>query len=280
MSTLDLEKVQAAFWNIPGIKTFGKGEQLSAQQALERAGLDWIVEQRPIMALDSDGCEIAIESHVANVRGDTQQCIGVVGKGYVPIDNDHTFGLAEAVVKQSGAHWLGGGFTHGGGRVHAVLAMDETFDLGIAGEDILPLLFVSNGHDGGLAVRLRVAPMRLACLNGMLVRTKVRHDWSARHTTNVATRVEEARLALHLVEHYVTVGRAAEPRADRQAHRLKRAFSRFLNRLVPLPHDLAPMIWVAGACATSRRCARPSAPPTRPTTWTPSATRPTVHCRP
>ena len=68
------------------------------------------------------------------------------------------------------AHWLGAGETRGGARVHALLRLEREVRIGRAeGEEVLPLLCLRNGHDGGLAVTVSVAPFRLACLNGMML---------------------------------------------------------------------------------------------------------------
>jgi phage/plasmid-like protein (TIGR03299 family) len=237
--TYKIEDAIGAFWGIPGITPFRLGETMDAETALNRAGLNWDVEKQPLSVTLPDGSEKLIKTHVCNVRSDNHEPIGIIGSDYVPINNRDTFDLAETVAQQSGATWIGGGYTRGGSRVHAILALDKALDLGIRGEDILPLLIVSNGHDGGLALRIRVAPMRLVCLNGQLVPTEVSHDWRTRHTRNVNTRVEEARNALNLAERYM-----ASVEAQAQTLLAKkldaRAFGRFLERLVPMPHDLTP----------------------------------------
>jgi hypothetical protein len=68
--------------------------------------------------------------------------------------------------------------------VHALLRLDPEIRIGgAAGEEGLPLLCLRNGHDGGLAVTISVAPFRLACLNGMMLPLEgAARTWKARHT--------------------------------------------------------------------------------------------------
>jgi hypothetical protein len=80
------------------------------------------------------------------------------------------------------------------------MRLDREIRIGGAdGEDILPLLLLRNGHDGGLAVTVSVAPFRLACLNGMLVPVEgAARTWEARHTASLATRLADARRTLEI----------------------------------------------------------------------------------
>jgi phage/plasmid-like protein (TIGR03299 family) len=106
---------------------------------------------------------------------------------------------------------------------------------GAEGEDVLPLLCFRNGHDGGLAVTVSVAPFRLACLNGMLLPLEgAQRTWKARHTANIEAKLADARRTLGVAWRYYDEleeigGRLIRERIDAAA------FERFLARLVPLP---------------------------------------------
>jgi phage/plasmid-like protein (TIGR03299 family) len=106
---------------------------------------------------------------------------------------------------------------------------------GAEGEDVLPLLCFRNGHDGGLAVTVSVAPFRLACLNGMLLPlANAERTWKARHTANVEAKLADARRTLGIAWRYYDElerlgGRLIRERLDAGE------FERFLARLVPLP---------------------------------------------
>ena len=150
------------------------------------AGLDWTVEQHPLEAVlqrEYQAVRVPVPRHVANVRSDTRAVLGVVGDGYEPLQNVAAFAFCDAITDSGRAHWIGAGATRGGARVHALMRLDREIRIGGAeGEDVLPLLCFRNGHDGGLAVTVSVAPFRLACLNGMLLPIEARSARGRRGT--------------------------------------------------------------------------------------------------
>ena len=217
------------------------GEARSAAAMIGAAGLAWSVEQHPLEAVlgSRDGDEpgrVPVPRVVANVRSDTQAVLGVVGEGYEPLQNGAAFAFCDAITDSGEAHWLGAGETRGGARVHALMQLDRAIRIGGAeGEDVLPLLSFRNGHDGGLAVTISVAPFRLACLNGMMLPLEgAERTWKARHTANLDARLADARRTLGIAWRYYDELEEVGGRLIREP--LSAAeFERFLGRLVPLP---------------------------------------------
>jgi phage/plasmid-like protein (TIGR03299 family) len=162
--------------------------------------------------------------------------LGVVGEGYEPLQNAAAFAFCDAITDSGQAHWLGAGETRGGARVHALMKLDREIRIGDAeGEDVLPLLCFRNGHDGGLAVTISVAPFRLACLNGiMLPLDGAERTWKARHTANLDARLVDARRTLGIAWRYYDELEKLGGRLIRE--RMSSAeFARFLGQLVPMP---------------------------------------------
>ena len=182
-STHRIEDATAPLWVGFGPRGWGdvvrdvrNDRPATAGEVIRTAGLDWRVEQYPVEAVippapgEEEPRRVGVPRMLANVRSDTGAVLGVVGDGYRPLQNGDAFALADALVDSGEAHWIGAGSTRGGARVHALMRLDREITIGGAsGEDLLPLLLVRNGHDGGLAVTVSVAPFRLACLNGMIV---------------------------------------------------------------------------------------------------------------
>jgi len=218
-----------------------RGEGCSAAAMIDAAGLAWTVEQHPLEAVlaDPDGgdaARVAVPRVVANVRSDTRAVLGVVGEGYEPLQNRAAFAFCDAITDSGEAHWLGAAETRGGARVHALMQLDRTIRIGDAeGEDVLPLLCFRNGHDGGLAVTISVAPFRLACLNGMMLPLEgAERTWKARHTASLDARLADARRTLGIAWRYY--GELEQVGARLIRERMSSAeFERFLARLVPLP---------------------------------------------
>lgn len=212
----------------------------TSADVIAAAGLGWTVEQHPVEAIIAREADeprrVAIPRTLANVRRDSGTVLGIVGDGYRPLQNAEAFSLADAIVDSGEAHWLGAGVTRAGARIHALMRLDREIRIGGAdGEDVLPLLLLRNGHDGGLALTVSVAPFRLACLNGMVLPVEgAARSWKARHTAGVAGKLADARRALQIAFRYYD-------ELERVGSRLigepmgASEFERFLARLVPLP---------------------------------------------
>src|SRR5262245_43809394 len=219
MQTMDqpahrIEDARAPLWFGSGPTAWGDvvravdpAATQSAAEMIAAAGLDWLVEQYPLEAAVERECEslrLSVPRHVANVRSDTRAVLGVVGEGYEPLQNPAAFAFCDAITDSGQAHWIGAGSTRGGARVHALMRLDrEIRNGGAEGEDVLPLLCFRNGHDGGLAVTVSVAPFRLACLNGMLLPlADAQRTWKARHTANIDAKLADARRTLGIAWRY------------------------------------------------------------------------------
>lgn len=216
-------------------------EGCSAAAMIDAADLAWTVEQYPLEAVlgdrDDDGPRrVAVPRVVANLRSDTGTVLGVVGESYKPLQNRAAFAFCDAITDSGEAHWRGAGETRGGARVHALMQLDREIRIGGAeGEDVLPLLCFRNGHDGGLAVTISVAPFRLACLNGMMLPLDgAARVWKARHTANLDARLVDARRTLGIAWRYYDELEEIGGRLIREPMS-GAEFERFLAGLVPLP---------------------------------------------
>src|SRR4051812_1278713 len=220
-----------------------RGEARSAAAMIDAAGLAWAVEQHPLEAVltkrsGGEPSRVPVPRVVANIRSDTRTVLGVVGEGYEPLQNATAFAFCDTITDSGEAHWLGAAETRGGARVHALMQLDREIRIGNAeGEDVLPLLSFRNGHDGGLAVTIGVAPFRLACLNGMMLPLEgAERTWKARHTAKLDARLANARRTLRIAWRYYDEleqigGRLISERMSAAE------FERFLTQLVPLPES-------------------------------------------
>jgi len=243
---LRIEDARSPLWFGGGRGAWGdvvrglRPEQASdAAGMIAAAGLGWTVEQHPLEAVVKAGEEtrrVQVPRHVANMRSDTGAVLGVVGEGYEPLQNRAAFAFCDAITDSGQAHWIGAGETRGGARVHALMRIEREIRIGGAeGEEVLPLLCFRNGHDGGPAVTVSVAPFRLACLNGMLLPLEgAQRTWKARHTAGVEAKLADARRTLGIAWRYYD--RLEELGAQLLGACLGAPeFERFLAQLVPLP---------------------------------------------
>lgn len=191
------------------------GDVRTTAEALRIAGLDWRVIQQEVGvnaamrrdAVDKRGGALkrsgddswrGAERFVANVREDTGDLLGIVGKDWRGPQNADAFGLMDAIVDDGSAKWLGAGERDGGRRVFGLVQWNrEIIPGGDVDEKCTPLGFICNGWDGTLSLTITSAPFRLACLNGQMIPLPgYSRTYKVRHTSGVEGKIEEARRVL------------------------------------------------------------------------------------
>jgi phage/plasmid-like protein (TIGR03299 family) len=118
------------------------------------------------------------------------------GLSYTPVQNEACAELLDLLVDASGSHYETAGSLRGGRRVLITLKLPEGIQ--IAGVDDLDLyLAVSTSHDGSQALRVDATPVRVVCANTqrLALKRSVGH-YTFRHTTNVKTKISQARHAI------------------------------------------------------------------------------------
>jgi len=187
-----------------GIDSTMISEDVSPQEVLTAAGLDWKVERRPLMAKLHGGMAapmIDVPDNFAIVRDIDNAVLGVVGKKYRPVQNVDTVGFMEALHQESegGVKYDVAGALKGG-RVVFVLARLPGYVEHVGDDVSAKYVMVSNTHDGSGAFRAMITPIRVVCMNTYLYAMrkgrKSRTSVSIRHTSNVMSYVEDAKKAL------------------------------------------------------------------------------------
>ncbi len=161
--------------------------------------LAWDVEQAPLQLEDGT----SITSHVANLRSidGLRHVLGVVGKSYQVIQNQHLLDLGETICQQQKLTYSMGGILGHGERVFFQCA-GQPFSVG-KGDEIVPYMLFANSHDGSMACRMLPMTERLVCSNQLANIVKKEESWvSIRHTGSVGERLAEAG---RLAQHFMTV---------------------------------------------------------------------------
>jgi hypothetical protein len=79
----------------------------TSSEAIQYAGLDYIVEKRPLFTYDTENHirntdiiipEIEVPNYFATIRADTEQVLGVVGNDYEIVQNRDAFQFFDAIV--------------------------------------------------------------------------------------------------------------------------------------------------------------------------------------
>ena len=184
--------------------------EFDAAQAMTHAKLGgWRVRKEALQTtvLSADGVStLDVPEQFATVRTNPvtgrPEVLGVVGRGYTPIQNEEHAALLDALVDESGAHFETAGSLRAGRQVFLTMKLPTTMQIG--GVDPVNLYLVAcNSHDGTSAFRLLVSPVRVVCANtqAMAIR-RAQSSFSIRHTSGASGQIEQARQALGLTFRY------------------------------------------------------------------------------
>ncbi len=229
---------------------------LTAQEALVAAGLDWEVDLYPLhtyahyerqlhigVVHDGDDSiemrrvmiparEVVIEGSFAVVRDSDLSTLGVVGGQYVPIQNHESFAFFDTLVDSGDAKYETAGSLKAGRVVFLTAKVPREIKIG--GADAVDLyLVLSTSHDGSLAFRCAVTPVRVVCQNTLNYGLSIaQQNWSIRHTDQAEGKVAEARQALGLTFDYADAFEAEANRLLDQEF-TKAEFERLVRVLSP-----------------------------------------------
>lgn len=171
----------------------------SPDAALQIAGLDWTVDPAPIYAMHThtptdEVSRIVCEDHVANVRSDTREVLGIVGAGYQAIQNKE---LAELVWKASDEGAIPRVESAGSlknGRITFMCSRMETMLVGDK-DPLAPYFSLINGNDGTRSLLGMGHTQRVVCNNtadyAIFQAERSGNIVSMRHTSSIKERVKQ-----------------------------------------------------------------------------------------
>lgn len=215
-------------WHRLGVSGIG---DLSVEDALRVARLDWEVSVAPAYAVLEDGTALPVPNRVVTYREDPQNpgeriALGVVGSDYTVIQNAEALSFLDDLINgtfldedaetlealgidpRSWNEEVGRpritttGVLGRGEQIFATVKLPR--DILVAGEDGISLYVgILSSHDGSRALTTAVTPVRWVCQNTVTagLRSAVR-TWKTHHTKNVRGRLAEARRTLELSYRY------------------------------------------------------------------------------
>ncbi|MEU4969957.1 DUF932 domain-containing protein [Streptomyces smyrnaeus] len=194
-------------------------DAMTAEEAMRTAYLaGWNVRTVPLTGTDlqDDGAEsLSFADHFGTVRTNPKtgrtEPLGVVGRGYTPVQNEEQAEFLNLLADEAGAHFETAGSLKAGRQVFLTMKLPQAMMIG--GKDRVDLYLAAlNSHDGSSAFRIVVTPIRVVCANTQ--RAALRNavaSYSVRHTSGAKARVAQARNALGLTfRHVEEFERAAE----------------------------------------------------------------------
>lgn len=216
--------VRRAPWHGLGTKV---QEAPDSKRALVLAGLDWKVKQMPVYTGDNK----MIPGYKANVRDKDDRVLGVVTDRYKVVQNEEAFAFTDELLGY-GVRYETAGSLQDGKKTWLLARMPREYI--ITGEQISPYLVFFNSHDGSGAIKVALTPIRVVCQNTLnLALHTARRSWSAIHTGNIRSKMQEAEESLFLAEKYMaSLGREIE---DLQKKALTdKQVRQFMEELLPL----------------------------------------------
>lgn len=169
----------------------------SISESLVKFGLDFGVEKVPMFAADSVG----IPSGVWGIRKTvTNEVLGVVGKNYVPLQNDVAFKPFQGFIDSGFAEIEKGG-TFQNDAVVWLQARIKTDPITIVkGDDIEKYILLSHGHNGKMAVRFGFTPIRVICQNTLAMANRDRDSQLIRikHSNHTELALSDIEAAMDL----------------------------------------------------------------------------------
>lgn len=135
---------------------------LSPQQMMQKAGLDWSVSKIPTYA--RVGGEEVPTGMEALVRSTDNKILTQVGGKWNPVQNETAFEFFNEYCLEGGMEMHTAGSLKGGKMVWALAKINESFDV-MDGDRVDSYLLFSNPHDYGKSVDIRFTPIRVSCMN-------------------------------------------------------------------------------------------------------------------
>ena len=186
---------------IPALFSVGKEVigTLSAEEAIEKAGLNFTVSKRPLSFMGMDGQPIPFTDKVGIVRDDTDALMGVASPSYGIMQYEQGFSCLNALVRGEN-RFVRAGATRNGARafITAQIGGDWLVD-GREEERHTTYLTAKMSHDSSGEFEIFLTFLRQICSNGMKGMVRGR-GFSARHSKNILNKTADVAKVLCLIE--------------------------------------------------------------------------------
>lgn len=204
-------------------------EAVTAEEAIELAGLNWEVEGRPVFDAEHN----IIAGYQANTRSTDHSVLGIVSDKYRIVQNREAFDFTDALIGEGLRYETAGSLKNG----KQIWLLGKMPDRDIVGDKFEPYICFTNTHDGSGAVKVAMTPIRVVCNNTLnLALSSAKRSWSAVHKGNISQKMDEARQTLSLADLYLS--RLSEE-ADFLANKsmTEGEMRDALNKMIPMPAD-------------------------------------------
>lgn len=163
---------------------------LNSIEAIQAAKLDWTVCKLPLSSVVSPEARINVPGDMfVTVREDNRNVLGVVGRGYVPVQNAQAFEFLDSLNQDGIVKYESAGSLKGGRVVWLLARLNSIFEVA-EGDIIEKYVLFSTSHDGSSGIRILPTTVRVVCQNTLTVAIRgarkgamitIKHDRLAPH---------------------------------------------------------------------------------------------------
>lgn len=152
---------------------------LTPEQMLDAAGLNWRVEKAPTFAVVND--DVIDTGRYALVRDLDKRVIDVVTEDWVPVQNIEAFEFFNDFIAAGDMQMHTAGSLRDGQVVWALAKVNESFEI-FGNDQIDSYLLFSNFHKYGVSTDVRFTPIRVVCNNTLTLSLGSRVENMAKFT--------------------------------------------------------------------------------------------------
>lgn len=213
-------KDQHSFFSVKQKAWHGLGQIIAdyptSSEAIKYAGLNYAVEKRPLFTVDKSNLEtfkdpdaddyfdevtagILVPDFYANVREDTDDVLGVVGKDYQIVQNIEAFSFFDNIVGgKDGILYETAGALGKGERIFITAKLPDYIRVG-RNDCIEKYIFLTSSHDGYGSITAAFTPVRVVCQNTLNAALRNHtNQIKIRHTASASQRLKQAQHLLGL----------------------------------------------------------------------------------
>lgn len=168
---------------------------LSTDQMMVAAGLDWTVDRIPAYA-EINGVKTDIAKD-ALVRSSDNSVLDVIPRDWNPVQNQEAFDFFKEFIEAGDMQMHTAGSLKNGKLVWALAKVDDSFTL-FGGDKVDSYMLFTNPHMYGKAIDIRFTPIRVVCNNTLTLSLGERVSKSLSINHRTVFNPEQAKLALDI----------------------------------------------------------------------------------
>lgn len=147
-------------WHSIGTKV---SDDISTDEMLIAAGLDWKVEPKPLFA-DMGDRRIRIPNKFALIRDKDAKIMSLISGGWKPVQNADILGFMRDYVKAGGAKLDTAGALREGRTIWSLAKLEHSFEAS-PGDRVNGYLLMTGSHEVGRATTIATTSVRVVCAN-------------------------------------------------------------------------------------------------------------------